>query len=154
MNSNYFIKNKNYLPILFISFIIVAIFYSCTVTLISEYDEQTDIAVVELQKKVESLLSEIDRSIGSNNFSYNNFEKKYDEARTDLSSLQIRAKARPKNEIQVQQFDKILNQINLLEEAHKSNEGIGKSEIPTFRNGFNQSFEAVIKLELAKKRGE
>lgn len=131
-----------------------ALFTGCTIKLISDYDEYTDRAVAELHRSVESLLMNIDKSIGTENFSYKFFEDKYDDIRNILASLQIRALARPLNDIQSEQFVNLIEQINMLEEAHRSDDGIIKEEIPIFRSGFNQSFEAIIKLELAKKRGE
>lgn len=134
--------------------LIILQFSACTLKLISDYDQQTDEAVVSLHKQIESLLIKIDKAIGSSKAAYSNFEKYYDEIRTDLASLQLRAKTRPLNGIQVTQLSNISNQIELLEKAHKAPEGIIKEEIPIIRGAFNQAIEAILKLELAKKRGD
>lgn len=134
--------------------LIILQFGACTIKLISDYDQQTDEAVVSLHKQIESLLIKIEKSTGSTKSAYINFEKLYDDIRTDLASLQLRAKTRPLNEIQVTQLSNISNQIDLLEKAHRSPEGIIKDEIPIIRGAFNQAIEAILKLELAKKRGD
>ncbi|HOI29605.1 MAG TPA: hypothetical protein PLZ15_07550 [Melioribacteraceae bacterium] len=129
-------------------------FGACTLKLISDYDRQTDEAVVSLHKQIESLLIKIDKAIGSSKAAYSNFEKYYDDIRTELASLQLRAKTRPLNELQVTQLINISNQLDILEKAHKSPEGIIKEEIPIIRGAFNQAIEAILKLEIAKKRGD
>ena len=126
---------------------------SCTeIRLISDYDEETDRAVAALQKKVETLLTSLEKTLGTNEGAFSNYEDDYDEIKIDLSSLQVRADSRPKNQIQIDQLAEIAKQLALFEQAHKA--GMDKAEIPPFRNGFNQSFRAIITLELAKKRGE
>ena len=101
MNNKYLIITRSSLIIIYLSFIALLNFTACTVKLISYYDEFTDEGVAELQKSVESLLSDINRSIGTEDYSYQNFETDYDNIRIELAALQVRANARPKNEIQV-----------------------------------------------------
>ncbi len=73
--------------------------------------------------------------------------------RAELSVIRVRAAARPKNEITVQQLDLVAENVKNLEELHKL--GFDSPEaLEPLRNAFQQSFQAILTLELAKKRGQ
>lgn len=144
---------RDIFPLALPLFLLLLIVSGCTeIRLISDYDEETDRATTALQKKVEALVSDVEKNAGTPQAAYDKYESVYDDILVDLRTLQVRADSRPKNGIQVQQFAEVEKQLNLFEEAHR--EGISAAEIPAFKNGFNQSFKAILTLELAKKRGE
>ena len=136
----------------------------CAVKLIASYDEATDRGVSALQRKVETFLVELESKDGSPECSYENNKSFYSESKVDLSVIRVRAEAIPKNEITISQISLLAGSLDNLEALHqykdkKSDAGgtlscISKDEIAPIRTVFNSSFTAILKLELAKKRGE
>jgi hypothetical protein len=136
----------------------------CTITQISSYDEVTDKAISSLQRKVESFLIKLETKDGLPECTYKENSKFYSEAKVDLSAIKVRAQAIPKNEITIEQIQLLDNSLNDLETLHKYKDKksqkenklycISKDEVAPLRIGFNSSFTAILKLELAKKRGE
>jgi hypothetical protein len=125
----------------------------CTIKLISDYDETTDKAVTQLQRKVDGFLVDMQRKAGTPGAEYAKNAQFYDEARVDVDAIRVRAQAMPKNDITVEQIKLIQDSLDKLEQLHK----LGFSspeEIAPLRSAFDISFTAVLKLELAKKRGE
>lgn len=122
----------------------------CTgVRLLSEYDEETDRATMALHRQVEALLLDIERNAEEASLQA---ELRVEEILIDLRVLQLRASVRENNTLQVQQLEELEEQVLLFEKA--LDEGLAAAEIPLFREGFNQTFRAILTLELAKKRGE
>jgi hypothetical protein len=113
----------------------------CAIRLIADYDERVDEATSEIQRKVETFLTRLERTIGSPAADYPHHVAVYDDVRVDLSALKVRASAIPKNSW------------SKLEQLHK----VGfksKEEIAPLRRNFNQAFTQILKLEIAKKRGD
>ena len=90
--------------------------------------------------------------------SYKKHTQFYLESKVDLSAIKVRAAAIPKNEITVQQLELLASSLDSLEQLHKlkdkKSECIPAQEIEPLRIAFNSSSTAILKLELAKKRGE
>jgi len=136
----------------------------CAVKLIASYDETTDKGVTKLQRKVETFLVELESKDGLPECSYSSNESFYGESKVDLSAIKVRSEAIPKNDITIKQISLLLSSLNDLESLHKhkdkksAKEGklycISKDEISPLRTAFNSSFTAILKLEIAKKRGE
>ena len=125
----------------------------CTeVRLVSDYDPQTDEALSAIHQDIESILTELERTLGTPAGDAEEYAERYDRVRVDLRTLAVRAAARPLNTIQVDQLAQVLTQLDLFASAHR--EGMQAAEIPPFRRGFDQSFGAMIRLELAKRRGD
>jgi hypothetical protein len=126
---------------------------ACTVKLISDYDPQTDQALTALQRKMETFFVDLEDKIGTEQAEYRYFEDFYDEVRVDISAIRLRASALPKNEITLEQVVRLEENIGLLEEVHE--EGIGSVEVvQVIREDFNTALSNILRLELAKKRGE
>lgn len=123
----------------------------CTpVRFISEYDEETDRRTTELHRHVEQLLTAVEeQTFGASERAY--FEEAYPRLLVDLRALRLRASARPMNELQVEQFEELESQLRMFAGAYR--EGMAAEEVPLFRRGFDQTFRAILTLELAKKRG-
>jgi hypothetical protein len=131
----------------------VLVFSGCsTIRLVADYDEQTDVAVTQFQRTVETFLTSLERNMGKDEASYESNVKFYDEARVDLSAIRLRAAAMPDNELTIQQLDLLSGTLGNLEKLHKL--GIDANDIPPVRTAFNVSCTAILKLELAKKRGK
>lgn len=134
---------------LFISFLM-----SCSsVKLISDYDEVTDRTVTQLQRDVATYFVTLERKIGTNEADYINYVSFFDNAKVDLNTLQIRANAIEKNEIVQKQLVELKKMIVNLEALHKT--GITSAEmIEPLQQPFNSAFTAIIKLQMALKRGQ
>ncbi len=127
---------------------------SCqSIRLISEYDDITDKKVTELQEKSSEHFAKLERTIGTDESNYQHYVSFYDKAKADISTLKIRANAIEKNDIVIKQLVFVEDNMMILEELHK----IGfkqSSEITPIKNAFNSAFTAIIKLQMALKRGE
>lgn len=125
---------------------------SCSeVKFISDYDENTASAVIQLHGQVEQFLLKLEKTAGKPEGSHGVLEESYDHVRLALSDLHLRCAAREKNDLQVQQIDLISKNWDSLEQLHKL--GLTAEQIPPLRTAFNVAFTAVLRLENAKKRG-
>jgi hypothetical protein len=131
--------------------LVIGIAGCVTVRLVADYDPQIDQSVTELQRKCEVFLTSLERSAGHTEAQYDANEKFYDEARIDLSAIRVRAAAIPKNDLTLHQLDLLQDSLEKMEQLHKM--GLAREQIEPLRSAFNSSFTAILKLELAKKRG-
>ena len=121
--------------------------------LISEYDDITDKKVTELQDKFAKHFVTLERIIGTKEAAYENFIPFYDDVKSEMRTLTIRANAIDKNDIVIKQLKFLDQNIADLESLHKL--GFSKtSEIIPIRNAFESAFTSIIKLQMALKRGE
>lgn len=125
----------------------------CSIKLISSYDETTDKTVTALQKKTEAHLVALEAAEGLPECKYEKHKQFYDEAKVDVSAIAVRAAAIPKNEITTEQTVLLSSSLDGLEKLHKI-ACLSKDQISPLRTQFNSSFTAILKLELAKRRGE
>lgn len=129
----------------------------CSVTLVSRYDEQTDANITALQKKFETHFLKLEgASFPECSFAAN--KAFYDDVSVQLSSTRVRANAIPKNEITLEQLNALSQAVSSLEKAQKLRDGksscLPAEIIQADRTMFNAIFTALLKFELAKKRGE
>lgn len=134
--------------------LVVLLLTGCTsVRLISDYDEITDKKVTEIQEKFAQHFVKLERVIGTKDAEFDNFIQFYDEAKSQLSTLRVRANAIDKNDIVIKQLDFLDKNISDLESLHKI--GFKKtSEIIPLKKAFDLSFTAIIKFQMSLKRGE
>lgn len=125
----------------------------CTVKLISTYDEKTDLAVSDLQKKMETFFLNLQSLDGLPECKYEHHDSFYRDVKVSVSAIEVRARAIPDNEITVKQIELLKENIMILEELHKLG-CLSKEEIEPLRVNFNTGFTSILKLELAKKRGD
>lgn len=155
-----FMKLKLYQPSLFLASLLSVVLMSgcASVKLVGDYDKQIDEGVTALQKDTESFLVKLEGSAEKDDEKvegYDNHKEFYEKAKVQISSLRVRADASERNSLTVRMLDKLKNNMERLEKAHSSSEGIKKAEInELFRPGFNTQFTAILTFELAKKRGE
>lgn len=124
-----------------------------SVKLISDYDEETDKSVTQLHKKVETYFENLQSSLTKGEGAYNNdYEKVYTDIRVEISAIRMRVAARSKNEIQLQQVDLLSENWDKLEKLHKL--GLTTGSIAPLHTAFTVGFTAILKLEMAKKKGE
>ena len=84
---------------------------------------------------------------------YDNHKKFYQDSKVTISAIEVRAKAIPKNTITIEQIGLLKDSLDKLEKLHKLG-CFSAGQVENLRNSFNTSFTAILKLELAKKRGE
>lgn len=129
-----------------------------SVKLVSDYDDQIDKGVTALQRDTESLLVAMEASAKRPEDKVEPYEKHkeyYGRTKVAISGLRVRADAVQRNSLIVRMLDKLQANIDRLESADNSQEGITKEEIDkSFRPGLNSQFTAILTFELAKKRGE
>jgi hypothetical protein len=148
------IKQTDIVKIIF--FIIILQFLiqtGCTVRLISSYDEKTDKAITDLHKNFETFFLTLESLEGLPECKYENYTEFYKDAKVSISSIEVRARAIPDNEITIKQIALLKENIDLLEQLHIYS-CLSKEQIEPLRVSFNSGFTAILKLELAKKRGD
>jgi len=130
----------------------------CTVTFISAYDETTDKAITELHRKLETFFISLDARLGTPAAVHEVRKDSYSDLRLSISALELRVNALPMNSITQEQVGNVKRNIDLLEQLHKTGFGgnveAQRAVIAAVRQDFNTSLAAILKLELAKKRGE
>jgi hypothetical protein len=155
----------------------------CTVKFVSDYDEVIDKGTAALHKKVDGFLVKMQSESDPEKRKYKRFHEFYNEVLVDLNALKVRAGAIDKNQITIDQLTLVEQNIGLLVLLHKGtantakltekqiyeihNDGVNtgatsleddhplsKALVPVVRNLFNTQFGAIMKFELAKKRGE
>jgi len=138
-------------------FLLVGLYFSaqlgCTVKLISTYDEKTDIAVSDLQKSMETFFLSLESLEGLPECAYEHHVAFYRDAKVSVSAIEVRARAIPDNDLTIEQVVLLKENIDLLEQLHKIS-CLSKDQVEPLRINFNAGFTAILKLELAKKRGD
>ena len=127
--------------------LVAVIFAGCAVTLISSYDETTDKGITALQKSVDGLISQLDQNPVPD---YSALKRSYAAIHSDLSSLHLRNEARPKNTLTVKQLDELKAGLDILEGQHKAGT-LNQAMLGPAGDSLNQTFRAILKLELEKK---
>jgi hypothetical protein len=143
---------RRLLPTLLIAVYALLLTGCPTVQMVSDYDAEIDRGVTAFQKQAERHLAGLERVLGTPAADYARYTEFYDGVKIDLAVLRYRAALAPRNEITVQQLDRLIRQVELLEELHR--EGLAANDLPPVRTALSISCNAIIKFELAKKRGE
>ncbi|PKM20221.1 MAG: hypothetical protein CVV11_01515 [Gammaproteobacteria bacterium HGW-Gammaproteobacteria-15] len=125
---------------------------ACSVKLISSYDEKTDNAVTALQQNVEMFFVTVESQAGLPECAYSNHISFYQQSKVAVSSIAVRAKAIPDNDITVEQVELLKNSLNMLQQLHQLG-CFTPGQVENLRTSFNSSITAILKLELAKRRG-
>lgn len=136
---------------------VIALLSGCAIQLVSSYDEKTDVAVTALQRKFESFFVKLESLKVPPACGYEKNKSFYDESKVDVSAIQVRAAAVPLNEIVIEQAKSLFENLERLEQLHKlkgETRCLSSDEIQPLRQAFTSSFIAILKLELAKKRGQ
>jgi hypothetical protein len=134
----------------------VALLSGC-VTLMAPYDEKIDDMATGLQREVSAEIEAL-RDADKPDCLYPNHAGFYRQARVDVRALSVRAAAHELNAQTIAQIEDLSGALNDLEALHKiatqANRCMRSDEFSDINRGFDQITGAIIKLELAKKRGE
>jgi hypothetical protein len=130
--------------------VLLSVLLACSVTLISNYDEQIDKSATSLQRQMDSFLTSLDSTPQP---TYASTKEFYTDYAVDLRSLLVRAQSHPKNTQTEQQIELMMKSLEDLRQMHEAGP-IDPEVLKTTRDMFNQSWKAIITLEMAKKRGD
>ncbi len=130
----------------------VLVLTGCMASLISDYDENTDRAVTELHKEFETFFVTLKTQTDQADCRYDNHKTFYIESAVSVSSIEIRASAIDKNEKTVEQIGLLKQSMNTLQQLHELS-CLSEGQIESLQSSFNSMFTAILRLELAKKRG-
>lgn len=141
------------------------------IKLVSDYDEKMDQGVTEVQKKVEAILTKIDGSKGNPSSTYKASD--YSAINEDLNVLITRAASSEKNELTSKQLHTLgfsllqsppippaglnvpqIKEGQSLQQRHQLATPFSTDDIRDLRALLGVSFRAILKFELAKKRGD
>jgi hypothetical protein len=126
---------------------------ACTVTLISHYDEVFDRSATALQRQLDAHLTRLLASgAGSDSTTYAFNVPFYNQYEIDLRSLLVRARSLPRNGPTSTQLEALIASVAELRREHQANTRLGAAYLETSRGLLNQAWQAVLALELAKKR--
>jgi hypothetical protein len=123
-----------------------------TAQFVADYDPQIDQGITDFQRRMEKHLVTLERGVGTPAAAYARHADFYPDVSVDLMILRARAGLAPRNEITIQQIDLLVKNVQLLEKMHQA--GIAANDLPPLRAAFSTACTAIIKFELAKKRGE
>ena len=123
---------------------------SCTIKLISDYDEQIDTAATELQQSMDRHLSALKTATDRSYAPHVDFYVEYGVA---VRSVRVRAASHEKNRISIEQYDLMLENLETLRALHESQDTLSDGFIDTVIDQFNLAWTTIITLEVAKRRG-
>ena len=150
MKTSSFISRRSTLLSLILIFSVVVT--GCKITQVSEYDEQTDKAVTKFHKDLILFLDTLDKQTSPDCLSANH-QAFYHQISADLRTLLIRAESIPNNSLTTQSVSLLINSVSALEKQHNDS-CMPSLVIDTNKSNFEIHIRAILKLELAKKRGE
>lgn len=125
---------------------------ACSVTLLSSYDEQIDRAATELQTRMDRFLTVLEEDPGTAAV-YNRHREFYRNYLVDLRAVELRAGTHPKNRPSLEQYRLMRESLEALRRTHEESGTLSVDFVRQTRELFNQSWRAIIALEVAKKRG-
>ena len=125
--------------------------FSCAeIKLIQDYDAVSNNKINLLHDKTTKFFVKIQRTVGLPENKYEKHIDFYDDVKSDVHVLQTRTKAIDKSNITQKQLTSLLTQINTLEKLHQ----LGfksKEEIIMVQSAIDESFTAILKLQIALK---
>lgn len=143
----------------FLTLFIALLVAGCTeVRLLSEYDQFTDEHVSQLQTDFERLFTSLERRPQLPDCGYHAHADFYAETTVTLNVLIARNEVRPDNDISERQLKNLKSSLGELEQLHElsdeENRCLLLEEVGILRSAFTSSIGAILRLELAKKRGD
>jgi hypothetical protein len=129
----------------------------CAVTLLSKYDQGTDQMTGALQRNMAIHVETLAGQKPPHCF-HKNHRDFYTQQHADVGALEMRVSAIPKNSPTITQVDDLKKALNTFESLHRSASASGRCqtsvELQPSMDGLNAIFRAILKLEIAKQRGD
>lgn len=145
---DYLIKKKY--AVVYLSAILLLFFYGCSeIRLISSYDETVDKQVNELYKEVSLYMMNLIANPEVSGTDAVKREEAYNKVYLQIKAIQIRALAKDKNQIQIDQVAALLDNWDKLKELQKTKPTV--SMIKNAQSSLEIIITAILKLEFAKK---
>lgn len=125
---------------------------ACTVTLISPYDQVFDQTATALQRQLDGHLTRLEAGPAGDSATFAFNATFYTQYEVELRSLLVRARSLPRNQPTATQLEALMASVAELKQQHQASTRLSPAYIRTARDLLNQSWQAVLALELAKKR--
>ncbi len=163
MKKNGLVRRKIYILIFLLVLLSCVHFMTgCSQKLMTDYDADTEKLATQTYEKISSLFINLKSKVGTQEANFNNYEKDYNTIEVQLDTLQMRASAFPKNKQTQEMIKELEKQINTFETLHKEKDiftnqdrrETGIKAIEQAKRGIQTTVTAILKLEIAKKRGE
>jgi phage tail sheath protein FI len=147
--------------------IIIALLQSCSVNIISSYDEATDKYLSTLQQNVSGFIDTLEQLSGTEAAAFTKHQQTYDAFDREIRQLEFRVNAIPDNSKTIEIVKNIrlnilgggdspkssLKDIHIINEKNK-NQGPSMLALEVCRRNIDQTISAALALELAKKSGK
>lgn len=129
---------------------------ACTVHLITDYDPYLDSHAADLGTSVDAFISKMESAAGKPEGAYAANMSFYNDTRSTLNTLKLRAAASAKSDLIVAIIDQLTTNITNLESLHKSggDGGLKKELAEPAQAALDIQFAALYKLESALKRNQ
>ena len=144
---------RTHRPSRFLSVALAFVLSACSISLISNYDEQIDRAATVLQKQMDAHLTRLEAGSGAD-ATFESNKRFYQDYLVDLRSVELRASTHPENQQSLGQYRLMIRNLEDVRSTHETEGTLSLAYIDTVRELFNQGWRAIITLEVAKKRGE
>lgn len=125
----------------------------CAVKLVSDYDETTDRAVSALQRKTAGHLLGLATLANTTGCTYDKHKEFYEEAKTDVSAIEVRTAALANNELETQQVQLLGSSLDSLEQLHQIS-CLTPDQIKLLMTQLNVQFTSILRFEMARRRGQ
>ena len=126
--------------------------WGCQITLISPYDPEMDKSATTLQKKMDTFLTSLETRAGLPQAAYSWNAAFYDEYLIELRSLHLRAQSQPENEETAKHLQLMMDNFRQLRLAHEASP-LALPTLEATRDLFNQGWQAIIAVEMARRQG-
>jgi hypothetical protein len=129
---------------------------SCTVRLVSAYDQVIDEGITDFHTKVTAVVGKMVTLSGKPEGTYDANQTSYPDFAAAISSLQMRAAQTPKNEITVQALGELASNLDRLGKLHHAggDKGLSQALAGPALAAIDVQCESILKFEIAKKRGD
>jgi hypothetical protein len=134
----------------------VLLLSSCSLRLVSEYDEVTDQGVSDLYRKTGVFLASLKKDVAMSDsllFPGEVAERFYLDSGVAIGLLQTRAGNIEKNAETIEMLDVLEDALKDLEKVHRM--GLSSvTEVQILQDTFDSCFRSILRLEQAKRRGK
>jgi hypothetical protein len=124
--------------------------------IISPYDQVIDEGMTKFHTDVTAFVGKMVTLAGKPEGTYDANKASYPELAAELSSLKMHAAQTPKNDLTVKAIDEVTGNVERLRQLHESgkDQGLSKPLAGPALAAIDVQCESILKLEIAKKRGE
>jgi hypothetical protein len=124
--------------------------------IISAYDQVVDEGVSDFHTEIAAFVGKMTTLAGTPEGTYESNKATYPELRAKLSTLRMHAAQTPMNDITVKALDELTGNVDRLRQLHASggDKGLPEALAGPALAAIDVQCESILKLEIAKRRGE